>query len=113
MVSDRGIADSKAIAQAERLGEVPRSDLDLVTPGAKFGDHRPHHQHVRGVGQVNPDPHPSAPVMADTTSRACPGPKTGLIGSAMLVAASSSVAGRLGVSRGEGTVAGWLGRGMR
>ena len=45
--------------QAERLREVPRGDVDPRPAPLERPDHRAHDEHVRGVGQVNPDPHPA------------------------------------------------------
>jgi hypothetical protein len=40
-MADRRVSNTKAPAQIEGLGEVPRGDLHLVTPGLELGDHRP------------------------------------------------------------------------
>ena len=52
---------AEAVAQLERLGEVARRDLHLVAVGAQGVDDRPQHQHVRRVGEVDPDPHRPTP----------------------------------------------------
>ena len=59
MAPDRGVLDSEPLAQPERLREVARGHLDVVAAGAQVRDHGSHHEHVRGVRQVDPDPHPA------------------------------------------------------
>ena len=54
---DRRVLDAEALAQLERLREVARGDLDLVPVRAHRLDQRPHHEHVRAVGQIDPDAH--------------------------------------------------------
>ena len=52
---------SEALAELECLGEVPRGHPHLVTVAAQALDQRAHHEHVRAVGQVDPDTHWQAP----------------------------------------------------
>ena len=59
MAADRRMRDAEALAQIDRLREVARSHLDLVTIRTQALDHRTHHEHVRAVREV--DPHAHAP----------------------------------------------------
>ena len=52
---------SKRLAQLDRLGEVAGCRLDPMAACAEPFDHRAHHQHVRTVGQIDPDVHGNAP----------------------------------------------------
>src|SRR5581483_12075212 len=114
-MTDRVMVDPEALTERKRLREVTGGDADLVPVGLQSLDHGPHDEHMRRVGEVDPDPHrPSAfscqaAASAATTSAACSGPSTGLIGSAMFVAPSRSVTGRSGgVPAGRyGAIDGW------
>jgi len=57
---DRVVLDPQPLAQRERLGEVPRRHTHVVPVGPQQLDHRPHHEHVRAVRQVDPDTHGAA-----------------------------------------------------
>jgi len=57
MAPNRGVGDPEALTQRERLSEVTRGDLDLVTFRAQALDHRSHDQHVRAVRQIDPNAH--------------------------------------------------------
>ncbi len=107
MLTDVGVADSEAVAQRQRLREVAGGDLHLVAVAAQLLDHRPQHEHVGRIRQVDPDAHrprrdgrlprrQAAAAIAATTSRACSAPSTGLIGSATLSRPSASVTGKHG-----------------
>jgi hypothetical protein len=54
---DRRVRDPEPLTQLERLGEIARGDVDVVAARAERLDHRPHHEDVRRVRQVDPDPH--------------------------------------------------------
>ena len=53
--ADRDPIDPVAVAELERLRKVPRRHLDVVARGLQAPDHRRHHEHVRRVGEVDPD----------------------------------------------------------
>ncbi len=94
VVSDREMADPEPVAELERLGEVAGGDLHLMSLLLQAPDHRCEHQHVRRVGEVDPDLHGAqAAASAATTSSAIARVNTGLIGSASPVRANSSVTG--------------------
>ena len=57
VVADRGVVEPEALEQPECLREVARGHEDLVATPPQRLDHRAHHQHVRGVRQVDPNPH--------------------------------------------------------
>jgi len=57
MAPNRGVGDPEALTQLERLSEVTRGDLHLVTFRVQALDNRPHHEHVRTVRQVDPNAH--------------------------------------------------------
>src|SRR5271156_4532145 len=57
MASNRGVGDPEALTQRERLSEITRGDLDLVTFRVQVLDHGPHHEHVRAVCQIDPNAH--------------------------------------------------------
>src|SRR6478609_12098075 len=109
---DRGVLDPEAVAQAQRLREVARGDLHVVSASAQVGDHGPHHQHVRRVGEVDPDLQLASAASAATTSPACAEVSTGLIGSARLSRLSASVTGS-GASVAYGDIAAWRCSGVR
>jgi hypothetical protein len=67
MAPDDGVAHPEAVQQAERLGEVACGDRDVVALGAQGGDDRAQHEHVRAVGEVDPDAHAGAEAIR------CPG----------------------------------------
>src|SRR5205807_34837 len=60
VASDRRVLDPEALTQPERLRKVARRDLDLVAATLQVADDRAHHEHVRGVGEVDPDLHLAA-----------------------------------------------------
>src|SRR5689334_20211624 len=55
MVADRRVVDPEALEQPQRLREVARGDEHLVAAGPQDVDDGPHDEHVRRVGQVDPD----------------------------------------------------------
>ena len=55
VVADRRVVDPEALEQPERLREVARGDEHLVAARAQHVDDRPHDEHVRGVGEIDPD----------------------------------------------------------
>jgi membrane protein DedA with SNARE-associated domain len=57
MAPDCRVGDTETFAQRERLGEVARGHLHLVAVLTQALDHRPHHEHVRAVRQINPNAH--------------------------------------------------------
>ena len=57
MMADRRVRNPEALAQRDRLGEVAGSHPHLVAVVAQALDHRPHHEHVRAVCQIDPDAH--------------------------------------------------------
>jgi hypothetical protein len=57
VAADRRVVEPEALEQPERLREVARGDQDVVPTRAQRLDHRPHHEHVGRVGQVDPDMH--------------------------------------------------------
>ncbi len=57
MAADRGVGDLEALAQLDRLREVTGGNAHVVAGQLQPLDHRPHHQHVRAVGQVDPYAH--------------------------------------------------------
>ena len=57
MAPDCRVGDTETFAQRQRLGEVARGHLHLVAVVAQALDHRPHHEHVRAVRQINPNTH--------------------------------------------------------
>jgi len=57
MVSDRGVGDAQALAQLDRLRKVARGHAHVVTICPQALDHRAHDEHMRAVGQVDPDAH--------------------------------------------------------
>jgi hypothetical protein len=61
VAADRRVRDPEAVAQSERLGEVARGYLHLMAVGGQPLDDRPHDEHVRRVGEVDPDPHRARP----------------------------------------------------
>jgi len=61
VAADRRVLDPQTVAQAERLREITRCDLNLMATLAQTRDHRPHHEHVRRVGEVDPDLHEASP----------------------------------------------------
>ncbi len=121
VVADRVVADPEPLAELERLREVARGDLDLVALLLEAPDDRRQHEHVRRVGEVDPDLHAwklsgQAAASAATTSSACARVNTGLIGSARFVRASSSVTGSSSAAplrSTYGAIAGWRCSGTR
>ena len=73
VAADRGVGDLETAQQAERLGEVARRHPHFVAIALQRLDHRTHHQHVRTVGEVDPDAHDR---------------EDGIVGAPMLVLAS-------------------------
>jgi hypothetical protein len=59
-MADLRVLNPEALAQAERLREVTRGHLDLVPVGTEHLDHRTQHQHMRRVGEVDPNSHDPA-----------------------------------------------------
>ena len=57
VMSDRMAVNPEALAERQRLGKVARGDLNLVPLLTQAPDDRREHQHVRGVGEVDPDLH--------------------------------------------------------
>jgi membrane protein DedA with SNARE-associated domain len=57
MAPDCRVGDTETFAQRECLGEVARGHLHLVAVLTQALDHRPHHEHVRAVRQINPNAH--------------------------------------------------------
>jgi hypothetical protein len=57
VAADGGVLDAEALAQLERLGEVASRHADLVTILVQRLDQRAHDEHVRAVGQIDPDAH--------------------------------------------------------
>ena len=60
MMADRGVLDPKAVEQLQRLSEVTRRHAHFVAVLAQQLDHGAHDEHVRAVGQVDPDTHSAA-----------------------------------------------------
>ena len=54
---DRGVRNPETLQQPQCLREITGRHLDGVAAGPQLLDHRPHHEHVRRVGQVDPDAH--------------------------------------------------------
>ena len=55
VTADRGVRHIEALAQLERLGEVARGHAHVMAVGAQQLDQGAHDEHVRAVGQVDPD----------------------------------------------------------
>ena len=47
-----------ALAELERLGEVAGRDVHVVTFRGQALNQGAHHEHVRAVGEIDPDAHP-------------------------------------------------------
>jgi hypothetical protein len=60
VTADRRVLDPEALAQPKGLRKVSGCDLHFVPASAKVRDHGPHHDHVRRIREVNPDPHRAA-----------------------------------------------------
>ena len=61
MVSHGSHLQTMKTGKAEGLGEVPRSQHDLVAALLELPDDRGEEEHVRRIGKVDPDPHGSRP----------------------------------------------------
>jgi hypothetical protein len=51
------VLDPEPLAQRDRLREVACRHTNFVPVSLQQLDHRPHHQHVRAVRQVDPNAH--------------------------------------------------------
>ena len=113
VMADRRVLDPEPLAQLERLREVARGDLHLVALLARSvaitglitstcGEF------VRSIQTLTLTAADAPAASAATTTSADSAPSTGLIGSARLVRASSSVdRQREAVARRYGAIAGW------